>query len=326
MISNGAIMYDKWNYGVKREEETPIQDDNIDFNGPTNRFDVYYEAENETSDPVDLIEKYYKDIRTSPLLNKEEEIFYARLIRKGDSDARQRMIKSNLRLVVKIAKRYIKSGIPILDLIEEGNLGLMRAVEKFDPEKGFRFSTYGAWWIQQTIERAIMNQSRTVRVPIHVVKKVNACLRKSRELTKILKHEPRASDIANAMKHRPDEIEKILQLNEKTLSMDYPVTGSFDKPLIENIPDNQNQDPFDNFMRADLKQNMERWIGHLSPRLREVVIRRYGLQGHDATTLDQTGLEIGLTRERVRQLQTEALKQLKKLIDRDGESKNTLLN
>lgn len=318
-------MYDKWNFGTKSHQkaQTALQQpsDDAASSSQTEKAAVDYYPET-----VDLIEQYYKEIRTAPLLTKEEEIHYTRRLRQGDEAARQQMIKSNLRLVVKIAKRYIKSGIPILDLIEEGNLGLMRAVEKFDPDKGFRFSTYGAWWIQQTIERAIMNQSRTVRVPIHVVKKVNACLRKGRELTKILDHEPTASEIAMAMQRSQGEIESILSFNEKTISIDSPISDMFEKPLLETLADPQDFDPLSKLSVEDLEQNVERWLGTLSPKLREVVIRRYGLQGHDATTLDQTGMEIGLTRERVRQLQAEALKQLKRLIEKDGENEQTLLS
>lgn len=315
-------MYDKWNYGVKKISRPHAA--NI-APPPAAPFDAYAEFESEETDTVDLIEQYYRDIRQSPLLTKEDEVILARRVQQGDNEARHQMIKSNLRLVVKIAKRYIKSGIPILDLIEEGNLGLMRAVEKFNPEKGFRFSTYGAWWIQQTIERAIMNQSRTVRVPIHVVKKMNACLRTSRELTKQLDHEPNAAEIASAMQRTPDEIERMLAFNEKTLSMDSPISGSFDKPLVDTLADQYQHNPCDHYAAMNLKNHMERWLGHLSPRLREVIIRRYGLQGHEAITLDQTGEEVGLTRERVRQLQTEALKQLKNLIENDGEDQQTLL-
>jgi len=318
-------MYDKWNFGTKSHQKAQTalqqQSDDAASSSQTEKAAVDYYPET-----VDLIEQYYKEIRTAPLLTKEEEIHYTRRLRQGDEAARQQMIKSNLRLVVKIAKRYIKSGIPILDLIEEGNLGLMRAVEKFDPDKGFRFSTYGAWWIQQTIERAIMNQSRTVRVPIHVVKKVNACLRKGRELTKILDHEPTASEIAMAMQRSQGEIESILSFNEKTISIDSPISDMFEKPLLETLADPQDFDPLSKLSVEDLEQNVERWLGTLSPKLREVVIRRYGLQGHDATTLDQTGMEIGLTRERVRQLQAEALKQLKRLIEKDGENEQTLLS
>lgn len=279
-----------------------------------------------STDQIDLIEQYYKEIRVTPLLTKDEEITYGRQVQKGCQKARQKMIKANLRLVVKIAKRYLKSGLPILDLIEEGNIGLMRAVEKFDPEKGFRFSTYGAWWIQQTIERAIMNQSRTVRVPIHVVKQMNACLRKTRELSKDLDHEPTAQDIAKALDCDTHEIEHILSLNERTISMDSPVSEYMDKPLVDTLTDDKDYDPLSHFTQIDLSENLTRWLNHLSPKHREVVVRRYGLLGHDQTTLDQTGVEIGLTRERVRQLQSEALKQLKKLIERDGENGQTLCN
>lgn len=314
-------MYDKWNYaGKKYSSEFPPTAETPETEGTP------IESSEEIYEPVSLIDQYYKDIRSSPLLTKEEEVYYARRIQKGDNEARHQMIKSNLRLVVKIAKRYLKSGIPILDLIEEGNIGLMRAVEKFDPERGFRFSTYGAWWIQQTIERAIMNQSRTVRVPVHVVKQVNACLRKGRELSKILDHEPRAADIAIAMNRTSEEVEHMLNLTEKVISMDSPLSEFIEKPLVDSLFDNQDQDPLQKFAKMDLKDNMEKWLLRLSPRHRDVVIRRYGLQGHDVSTLDQTGTEIGLTRERVRQLQSEALKQLKKLIEKDGENGQTLLN
>ena len=320
-------MYDKWNYNVKIKPKGPNEQQTRLSNEEKQH---YYEEQSSLdtskSETVDLIEQYYRDIRRAPLLTKEQEIEYARQFRDGSHQARQIMIQSNLRLVVKIAKRYIKSGIPILDLIEEGNLGLMRAVEKFDPDKGFRFSTYGAWWIQQTIERAIMNQSRTVRVPIHVVKKMNACLRTSRELTKSMDHEPSATEIAQAMKRTPEEIELMLTLNERNISIDSPVAEGFDRSLIELIPDPLDEDPLEKFSKWDIQENLHRWLDSLSPKLKEIVVRRYGLQGHHATTLDQTGLEIGLTRERVRQLQTEALKQLRKLIDNDGENEQSLLN
>lgn len=324
-------MYDKWNYNV-RIKPAALLDENTPKE-PANHEETPLFMEESTgldltskSEPVDLIEQYYKDIRRAPLLTKEEEVDYARKFRNGDQKARQIMIQSNLRLVVKIAKRYIKSGVPILDLIEEGNLGLIRAVEKFDPERGFRFSTYGAWWIQQTIERAIMNQSRTVRVPIHVVKRVNACLRTSRELTKSMDHEPTAAEIAEAMQRTPEEIEQMLTFNERNISIDSPLSDGFDKALVDFLPDPQNEDPLEKYTQWDIQDNLERWLDELSPKLREIIVRRYGLQGHDATTLDQTGVEIGLTRERVRQLQTEALKQLRKLIDNDGANEQSLLN
>lgn len=324
-------MYDKWNHSAKKKAETgslfqePTEGCDKPF-APSHTLENAIEQLSRGSEQIDLIEQYYKEIRLTPLLTKEEEIIFGRQVQAGCAEARHKMIKANLRLVVKIAKRYLKSGIAILDLIEEGNIGLMRAVEKFDPEKGFRFSTYGAWWIQQTIERAIMNQSRTVRVPIHVVKQMNACLRKTRELSRTLDHEPSSHDIAKALDREAHDIDHIMSFNERTVSMDSPVSDYMDKPLVDTLTDDKNYDPLNQFTQMNLAENMTRWLGHLSPKHREVVVRRYGLLGHDATTLDQTGIEIGLTRERVRQLQSEALKQLKKLIERDGENGQTLCN
>lgn len=318
-------MYDKWNYESKKNKlAKPLCDfpstKTLDYKSlsyETKENPTYYDNE-----ANDLMEKYYKDIRKTPLLKKEEEIFYAKKIQQGDIYAKQHMIKSNLRLVVKIAKRYIRSGIPILDLIEEGNLGLIRAVEKFDPERGFRFSTYGAWWIQQTIERAIMNQSRTVRVPIHVVKKVNACIKR---YNKELSPTQNKDDIHHNAQGRFEAMEKMYSINEKIISIDNPISDNYERSMTETLPTQQEEDPFTKHASSDLRKNITRWLDDLSPRLREIVIRRYGLQGHDASTLDQTGLEIGLTRERVRQLQAEALKQLKQLIEKDGEGAQTLL-
>jgi len=187
-------------------------------------------SENEgiTRDPTDM---YLREIGIAPLLSREEEVHYGRLARQGDSKARQRMIESNLRLVVKIARRYLKSGMPILDLIEEGNIGLMRAVEKFDPERGFRFSTYSAWWIQQTIERAIMSQNRTIRLPVHMAKRLNKCIKVSQKL----EEEPKANKIAEVMGRTTDEIEKMLLLNEKIVSIDVPISDDVNKPMVDTL-------------------------------------------------------------------------------------------
>lgn len=274
----------------------------------------------------DLINVYLKDIRSYPLLSKDEEFDVAMQVKNGCPLAKRRMIESNLRLVVKIARRYLRSGMPILDLIEEGNLGLIRAVEKFDPTKGFRFSTYGAWWIQQTIERAIMNQSRTVRVPVHVLKKLNSCLRTARDLSTKLDHEPNANDIAEIMQHDSEDVAKLLKINDKVISLDAPTSDYSDKNSIESVMDYIDRDPFQESGYQELQCKLEEWLGNLNARQREVVTRRYGLMGHDYTTLDQTSIEVGLTRERVRQLQAEGLKVLKRIIERDGESGYNLLN
>ena len=273
-------------------------------------------------DPTDI---YLKEIGIAPLLSKEEEVYFARLIAKGDLAAKNRMIESNLRLVVKIARRYVRSGMPILDLIEEGNLGLIRAVEKFDPELVFRFSTYGAWWIQQTIERAIMSQSRTIRLPVHIVKRLNSCLRVSRELAKILDHEPTAEEIAHKMNKPLEEIENILSLNEKVISIDTPVSEDINKPLLDYIG-GPGTDPLQHAISNNLKQHIEHWLTKLTAMQKAVVERRFGLNDFEPTTLEQTGYEIGLTRERVRQLQSEALKSLKMIIESRGEDFDTLIS
>lgn len=282
-------------------------------------------SNDEASYNADIQEQYLKDIRKIPLLSKEEEIHYGRLARQGNAAARRKMIESNLRLVVKIARRYLKSDLPLLDLIEEGNLGLMHAVEKFDPEKGFRFSTYSAWWIQQNIERAIMNHGRTVRIPVHVLKKMNTCFRIKRELTQKLDHLPSAREIAQEMNQPTDEVEKMLLMSEKVLSIDSPSTEYFDKTILDSLKDDNSEDPLKVFIGDSLADQIQVWLNYLSPKQREVIMKRYGLEGTEPKTLDQTGLEVGLTRERVRQLQSEGLKLLKGFIQNDGEDLQSLM-
>lgn len=277
--------------------------------------------EERSPDPTDI---YLREIGAAPLLTKEEEVFFARQLQQGDLKAKNRMIESNLRLVVKIARRYVRSGMPILDLIEEGNIGLIRAVEKFDPELGFRFSTYGAWWIQQTIERAIMSQNRTIRLPVHVVKRLNSCLRVSRELAKELDHEPTIDEIAKRINKPAAEVEKTLALNERVISIDMPISEDINKPLSDTIGSNC-ADPAQIALAANLKSHVSRWLDKLTPMQRAVVERRFGLNEYEATTLEQTGIEIGLTRERVRQLQSEALKSLREIIESRGEDFDTLV-
>lgn len=281
----------------------------------------FQDREDTTPDPTDI---YLREIGVSPLLSKDEEIHYGRLAKTGDEDARRRMIESNLRLVVKIARRYLRSGMAILDLIEEGNIGLMRAVEKFDPERGFRFSTYSAWWIQQTIERAIMSQTRTIRLPVHMVKKLNGYLRTSRHLAKNLDHEPTVEEIAAAWGETTDEVEKMMSLNERVISIDMPVSDEVNKPILDTIGQDED-DPILHLNLHKLKQNLDKWLNGLSPKQKAVVERRFGLNGQESLTLDQTGHEIGLTRERVRQLQAEALKALRLEIEKQGNDLDSLL-
>ena len=271
---------------------------------------------------IDATHIYLREIGYSPLLNAEEEIFYARKVQTGDKEAKRHMIESNLRLVVKIARRYINRGLALLDLIEEGNLGLMRAVEKFDPERGFRFSTYATWWIRQTIERALMNQTRTIRLPIHVVKELNVYLRTARRLAQELDHEPTAEEIARSLNRPVENVEEMLSLNEKITSVDAPISNHGEKPLVEMLADASSMDPANVLLDDNLRACLNIWMNELSHTQQEVLARRFGLRGFESATLEEVGQEIGLTRERVRQIQVEALKILRHLIERQGLSRD----
>ncbi|GLQ31150.1 RNA polymerase sigma factor RpoS [Litoribrevibacter albus] len=267
---------------------------------------------------LDATQLYLNEIGFSPLLSPEEEVYYARLAQKGVEAGRKRMIESNLRLVVKIARRYINRGLTLLDLIEEGNLGLIRAVEKFDPERGFRFSTYATWWIRQTIERAIMNQTRTIRLPIHVVKELNVYLRAARELTQKLDHEPTPEEIAELLDKPVSDVKKMLGLNERVTSVDTPIGPHSDKSLLDTISDQKVSDPAEVAQEDDIRGSLDHWLDQLSEKQREVLARRFGLRGYEMSTLEEVGREIGLTRERVRQIQVEALKRLRGILESQG--------
>jgi RNA polymerase nonessential primary-like sigma factor len=276
----------------------------------------------DSHDPTRL---YLNEIGASPLLTAEEEIAFSRLAQQGDEAARKRMIESNLRLVVKIARRYMNRGLTFLDLIEEGNLGLIRAVEKFDPELGFRFSTYGTWWIRQTIERAIMNQTRTIRLPIHVVKEINVYLRAARNLAQTLDHEPSAEEIATLLNKPIADVECMLGLNERTASTDSSVMSDSGKTLLDTIPDVNVKDPTETLQEESVHSSLEDCLSQLSDKQREVVERRFGLHGYSVSTLEEVGQEIGVTRERVRQIQMDALKKLKRILEQEGFSVEALL-
>ncbi len=267
---------------------------------------------------LDATQLYLGEIGFSPLLSAEEEVYYSKRALAGDNEARRVMIESNLRLVVKISRRYINRGLPLLDLIEEGNLGLMHAVEKFDPDRGFRFSTYATWWIRQTIERAIMNQTRTIRLPIHILKELNVYLRAARELTQRLDHEPSAEEIAEMLDRPLEDVRKILGLNDKVASIDGPIGLDESKSLLDTIADENSLNPAELLTDANLAAHMECLLDELPDTQQEVIARRFGLRGFERGTLEEVGREINLTRERVRQIQMEALKTLRKLLEGMG--------
>mgnify|MGYP001815153955 FL=1 len=274
---------------------------------------------------LDPTRQYLDEIGVAPLLTAQEEKKYARRALAGDESARQRMIESNLRLVVKIARRYIHRGLPLLDLIEEGNLGLIRAVEKFDPERGFRFSTYATWWIRQTIERGIMNQSRTVRLPIHIIKDINGCLRAARRLRNQNDRDPSAAELAEHLDRDVADIERLMALHERVTLRANPRDDEGASP-VDLLQARRSSEPARRAQADDVHDVVEHWIWELGEKQRAVVERRFGLHGHRRATLEQIGREIGVTRERVRQIQLDALKRLRELLESHGISGDSLLD
>ncbi|ASL42408.1 RNA polymerase sigma factor RpoS [Burkholderia sp. AD24] len=282
---------------------------------------------------ADTIQHYLNRISVKPLLTVEEEQKYSRLAKAGEFDARQVMIERNLRLVVSIAKGYLNRGVPLLDLIEEGNLGLMHAIEKFDPTRGFRFSTYATWWIRQSIERAIMNQARTVRLPVHVIRELNQVLRAKRHLEKNSMNSGEAAerrdasidDIAYLTGKTTDEVTDILALNEHTASLDAPLDLDPASSLLDLLSDDQSQSPDAEVQHRELETLTRAWLARLSDKHRHVIERRFGLNHIEPATLEELADEMGLTRERVRQIQQEALVRLKRFFASNGVRKDAVL-
>ena len=266
----------------------------------------------------DVTQIYLNEIGYRALLSVKEEVILAREMKRGNKQARQKMIEGNLRLVVKIARRYLHRGMPLADLIEEGNLGLIHAVEKFDPDRGFRFSTYATWWIRQSIERAIMNQTRIVRLPIHILKDIIHCFKIVKKMAHQNSHYPNMKEIADEMKKPLEEIKQIFLLWEGRNSPVLEKNLFFDETLLERVTDDSMQDPALLLDQGNLVESVAFWLAQLPPKYREVITRRFGLLGFQQETLEQVGLAVGLTRERVRQIQAEALKRLKSLIKKEN--------
>ena len=305
---------------ISIDDDIVIEDesDEVEVEEDTDASETKTYASRLSDGQLDATRLYLNEIGYSPLLTAEEEVYYARRAQKGEEAARKKMIECNLRLVVKIARRYMNRGLAFLDLIEEGNLGLIHAVEKFDPERGFRFSTYATWWIRQTIERALMNQTRTIRLPIHVVKELNAYLRASRHFTQALDREPTHEEIAKQMERPVEDVKRILGLQESVSSVDSPIGKDSDRVILDAIPDENNSDPANVLQDEDLNRHLGLWLSQLNDKQRRVVEGRFGLNGSQMSTLEEVGIQIGVTRERVRQIQVEALCKLKEIMEKEG--------
>jgi RNA polymerase sigma factor (sigma-70 family) len=270
-----------------------------------------YQSDDESS-TADAIKLYLKDIQKSQLLSAAQECELAELIAVGDDSARARMIESNLRLVVKIAKRYMNRGLPFLDLIEEGNMGLIKAVEKFKVSKGCRFSTYATWWIRQSIERALVNQSRTIRLPVHVADEITKIVKVTRELVQTLKRDPSAAEVANAMGVDEAQVHKMLVLLRKTYSIEHPMGDDNDYSLIDTVEDKNLVDPASTIEDIDLFAHVLELMDDLTETERQILVMRFGLDDSEPQTLDTIGQQFGVTRERIRQIEAKSLATLRK--------------
>ncbi len=304
------------------DSEDDVTDDQDDMDGFS---EVEFDGENEAKAPkessaddeqatADAIKLYLKEIQKSKLLTAEDERYLAGLIAQGDDAARERMIESNLRLVVKIAKRYMNRGLPFLDLIEEGNMGLIKAVEKFKVSKGCRFSTYATWWIRQSIERALVNQSRTIRLPVHVADDINKLAKISRELVHRLKRDPEIEEVAEAMGTDARYVRRMMVLVKKTFSIEHPMGDNDDYSLIDTIEDKNLVDPGSMIEDLDRYAHVLEWMAELNDNEREILAMRFGLDDREPQTLDTIGRKFGVTRERIRQIEAKSLAKLRKTV------------
>ncbi len=260
---------------------------------------------------LDTVKLYLQEIRKTPLLTFEEEQTLAKRVQEGDREARGKMIQSNLRLVVAIGKRYINRGLPFSDIIEEGNLGLIRAVEKFDYERGFRFSTYASWWIRQSIERAIANQVRIIRLPVHVAELANSYSRTVRKLTQMLGREPSNEEVAKKMRININRVRALSQVTRETYSLDMLINGEGEDTLKDVLSDENTPLPSSESDERLRRQYLSAWIAELPPTERNVIEMRYGLNRATPRTLDSIGRQFGITRERVRQIENQAIRKLR---------------
>ncbi|HET7513417.1 MAG TPA: sigma-70 family RNA polymerase sigma factor [Gaiella sp.] len=262
---------------------------------------------------LDSLRLYLREIGKVPLLTADQEVSLAKRIERGDERAKQHMIEANLRLVVSIAKGYLGRGLTFLDLIQEGSLGLIRAVEKFDHRKGFKFSTYATWWIRQAVTRAIADKARTIRIPVHMVEKLNKVVHIERQLVQRLGREPRPEEVAEELEMSVEEVREILRMAQMPVSLEKPIGEEEDSSLGDFVPDDQAESPFDTASLSLRREDIEAALGSLPERDRRVIELRYGLLGEAPCTLEEVGRAFGVTRERIRQIENNTLKRLETL-------------
>ncbi|MBI3804364.1 MAG: sigma-70 family RNA polymerase sigma factor [Nitrospirae bacterium] len=307
-------MNEEWVEEEKENADDEAEEAESDLPGAEGTPSYEEEEEDRYAPPADAVKTYLRDIRRSTLLTFKDEVMLAKKIGKGDEAARQRMIESNLRLVVSIGKRYMNRGLPFSDIIEEGNIGLIKAVEKYNYRKGFRFSTYASWWIRQSIERAIINQSKLIRLPVHVVERVNHYLSHVEDLVQELGREPGQEEISKKMRIHPEDVDHLQQLLRKTYSLDSPIAANKETALRDVIEDTSQISPINKAEGVRRREDILSWMTNLKENERQVLVLRFGLEGDEPHTLEEIGKVFGLTRERVRQIESSALRKLRTII------------
>lgn len=304
LIKKGAVLDSDEPDMLDLEDEEELSDEDLEIT-----------AENVDAFADDSVRLYLREIGKIPLLSLEEETELAKKVVEGDKKAKDKMVEANMRLVVSIAKRYSGRGLDLLDLIQEGNTGLLRAVEKFDPEKGFKFSTYATWWIRQAITRAIADQARTIRIPVHMVETINKVLRTTRKLTQELNREPSIEEIAKELDMEPEKIEYVMRIKQDIASLDASVGrdgDDEDSVLGDFVEDEERASPEDSAVTQILKEQLAAILSTLSEREQKIIRMRFGIGGERPHTLEEVGAEFSVTRERIRQIEAKALSKLRK--------------